>query len=125
MILAQLSFLDFDAPGDAFHGMRLGEMALRPEWEVMVHIGRELDLKKALFEAAARSPRFKDILPYGYRSALSETAHKQFSAVTFLVEPHFSVVSFRGTDSTVIGWKENFDMSTRRVSPPKRQAPLI
>jgi hypothetical protein len=121
MILAQLAYLDFAAlPFPS--SMSLGEMILQPGWEAMIHISGEIDLKKALFAAVAYSPRFKNIIPYGYRSDLSETEQKQFSAVTFLIEPDFSVVSFRGTDSTVIGWKENLDMSYMQRVPAQKES---
>lgn len=122
VILAQLAYLDFAALPHQTKTKTLGEIVAQPGWEAGVHIGDCLEMKKALFAAAARSPRFKDIVPYGYRSDLNEAKQKQFSAVTFLVEPRFSVVSFRGTDSTVIGWKENFNMSFMAQVPAQRES---
>ena len=42
---------------------------------------------------------------------------KQFSAVTFLMETGISYLSFRGTDSTFLGWKEDFNMSFMEAVP--------
>ena len=37
-------------------------------------------------------------------------AQKQFAAITFDVEDDLRVISYRGTDATMTGWKEDFNM---------------
>lgn len=64
-----------------------------------------------LLIALACSPRFRDILICGYTQKYDDATEKQFSAVTFRLTPDTSYIAFRGTDSSIIGWKEDFNMA--------------
>ena len=64
-----------------------------------------------LLIALACSPRFRDILICGYTQKYDAATEKQFSAVTFRLTPDTSYIAFRGTDSSIIGWKEDFNMA--------------
>ncbi len=57
------------------------------------------------------SPRFRDIRMCCYSDSLNITEQKQFAAVTYLLDDKTAYVAYRGTDSTVIGWKEDFNMA--------------
>lgn len=41
----------------------------------------------------------------------------QFFAMTFLLDDGSAMVTFRGTDSSVVGWKEDFNMSFQQTVP--------
>ena len=47
-------------------------------------------------------------------------AEQQFAAMEIVLEDGTSYVSFRGTDDTIIGWKEDFNLSTGVVPAQKR-----
>jgi hypothetical protein len=47
---------------------------------------------------------------------------EQFSALTVALPDGTRYISFRGTDDTLIGWKENFLMSVEEVVPAQRDA---
>ena len=64
-----------------------------------------------LLKAAAASPRFRNVLVCGYVDELDADAQKQFSATTYRVAPGRAYVAFRGTDNTLVGWKEDFNMA--------------
>ena len=44
---------------------------------------------------------------------------KQFSATLFQLDERTAVAAFRGTDSTVVGWKEDFNMGFESPCPPR------
>lgn len=46
----------------------------------------------------------------------------QFAAMTFLLDDGTAVLSFRGTDYSLVGWKEDFNMSFQQVVPAQRLA---
>lgn len=46
----------------------------------------------------------------------------QFAAVTFRFADGGSFVAFRGTDSSIVGWKENFNMAFSDEVPAQREA---
>lgn len=64
-----------------------------------------------LLEAVRDSERFGTLRLTGYVNRFDEQAQEQFSAITFLPPTGPAFVAFRGTDSTVVGWKEDFNMS--------------
>lgn len=65
----------------------------------------------ALFERLASSPRFCNTQLTGYQSIADTEAELQFSAMTCILPDGTGLVVFRGTDGTVIGWKEDFNLS--------------
>lgn len=73
-------------------------------------------------QALSRSPRFADMQLYRFEEKFSEAEEMQFAAVTILTGDQSAFVSFRGTDSTLTGWKENFNMSYMREVPAQREA---
>ena len=64
-----------------------------------------------LLEAVRDSERFGTLRLTGYVNHYDEETQGQFSAITFLPPAGPAFVAFRGTDSTVVGWKEDFNMS--------------
>jgi len=73
-----------------------------------------------LLEAVRDSERFGSLRLTGYVNHYDEET--QFSAITFLPPSGPAFVAFRGTDSTVVGWKEDFDMSFSSEVPAQGAA---
>ena len=73
-------------------------------------------------QALACSPRFKDMQLYRFEEQFSESEEMQFAAVTILTGDGRIFVAFRGTDSTLVGWKEDFNMSFMDEVPAQREA---
>ena len=76
----------------------------------------------ALLRAAAESDRFGQMGMTFYRSVFDAAEETQFAAVTFLPDDGTAVLVFRGTDNTLVGWKEDFNMSFQRSIPAQRLA---
>ena len=76
----------------------------------------------ALTVAAAKSRRFSGIRLMCYENEISEVEEKQFSALTFKITRDKYFVAFRGTDDTLTGWKESFNMSFMLPIPAQREA---
>ena len=62
-------------------------------------------------QVIADAPRFQSLKFFGVVSVWDKDTTKQFAAVTVEVEPSVRLVVFRGTDDTLIGWKEDFLMT--------------
>ena len=77
---------------------------------------------KALLEAAAESPRFRDLILTHYAEQTEPQAETQFSAVTIHLDGGLRYLTFRGTDDTLVGWKENFNMSFLCPVPAQERA---
>lgn len=80
----------------------------------------EKDLE--LLQAAAESDRFGQVGVTFYRSVFSPQEETQFAAMTFLLDDGTALLAFRGTDGTLVGWKEDFNMSFRHSVPAQRLA---
>lgn len=75
-----------------------------------------------LLTAVAASPRFREVLVSGYVSKVNEVAEQQFSAMTFTLYEDATFVAFRGTDNTLVGWKEDFNISFSTSIPSQKSA---
>ncbi len=79
---------------------------------------------KPLLLRAAECPRYANVLVSRYVNRVDETTHLQFSACTFQTGSKASVIAFRGTDNTVVGWHEDFNFSINQETPAQRMAVL-
>ncbi len=72
--------------------------------------------------ALAASPRFRDMAIRDYLSLFDIEQQTQFAAVTFAYKKEFAYVGFRGTDTSLTGWRENFNMAYAAPVPAQEQA---
>ncbi len=75
-----------------------------------------------LLVRASKTARFGLTRLICYENKICDIEQKQFSAVTFLLPGGDVFVAFRGTDDTIVGWKENFNMSFMRPVPSQLEA---
>ncbi|MDK7063351.1 Mbeg1-like protein [Gardnerella vaginalis] len=89
------------------------------------------DFRKSLLLAVAASPRYRgmrvgEVLERFDESKVDDSCEQQFAAVTFdltdCVGYRCFVVAFRGTDNTLVGWKEDFNMAFRCPVPAQESA---
>ena len=73
-----------------------------------------------LLKKAAQSKRFSNVSVWGYKSETCVDTEKQFSAVCFSFDK-LTYVAYRGTDDTIIGWKEDLNMSLFTPIPSQRE----
>lgn len=75
-----------------------------------------------LLVCMAASPRLRGVRVCHYVEDFDEAAEKQFSACTLLLPSGGAYVSFRGTDNTLVGWREDFNMAFETGVPSQRAA---
>lgn len=101
------------------------------------------DYRLALLRAVCESPRFRGLRVGEYAERLDTCREQQFAAMTFDLGdcPHavaspdsddsadssagaagLLYVAFRGTDGTLVGWKEDFNMAVRCPVPSQESA---
>ena len=68
----------------------------------------ELEQKEDILEMCAKSVRYKDVIVSDYVKDISEEEEKTFYGMCFYISKHEAVVTFRGTDGSLLSWKENF-----------------
>lgn len=78
----------------------------------------DIELAKLLM----KSKRYMNLVVSDYLNVIDNTKEKQFAALTITVNEKTKIVSFRGTDNTVIGWKEDFNLSFEDNIPAQRSS---
>lgn len=78
--------------------------------------------KEALFDVVAQCPRYMDMTLCNYVSNHNIVKQEQFAVFHVNVSPDFTVIAFRGTDSTVTGWREDCNMSFMMPVPAQKSA---
>lgn len=75
-----------------------------------------------LLQAICGNPRFNKIIIRNIERTTNILKEEQFSATTFLLENDDIIISYRGTDSTINGWKEDFNMAFMTPIPAQIDA---
>ncbi len=74
------------------------------------------------FHTVKETRRFANVEMRAHVNVIDLKREMQFSATTFFPDDGTMLVAFRGTDDTIIGWKENFNMSFLPVVPAQLAA---
>ena len=82
---------------------------------------------KSILVALAASPRFRTLSLQDYLSIFDKKTSNQFAAITFVynsknAQNEFAYIGFRGTDTSITGWRENFNMAYTSPVPAQAQA---
>lgn len=104
--LAEAARLYFERNGD--EDVRLG---------VLLAPGSVTMVKKML-----QSERFASLVLADYENHVDASRDIQFSALTAMVPDGTAFVAFRGTDDTLVAWKEDLYMGSMRTVPAQRAA---
>ena len=133
IVLSQLSYLDLKDIPELYAGG--GHMTLKDAVNFLT--GEGISIRKMapddsirftnLVKAAAASKRFGDLYVSSFVDVFDEEDSIQFAAMTFSPEPDggWAFIGFRGTDSTIAGWKEDFMMSFMLTSSQKMAADYV
>ncbi|MBW3088269.1 DUF2974 domain-containing protein [Bifidobacterium sp. 82T24] len=117
LVLSQLAYAHMPVvvPHYPARGMVLLQTLLRSEcYEAMFEHVWSPQMNVDLVRAMCESPRWRNVRVGGYMSESDPESAKQFSATTFDLGNGLLYVAFRGTDSSIVGWKEDFMMAFRR-----------
>lgn len=117
LILSVISYIDFSdivtsSPRDGSVTLAEADRIIHAKHENRQSLGLIIsDITWELERKAAKSVRFSDIKLSHYVDRIDEELEMQFSAITFELPDRSLFIAFRGTDDTLVGWKENFNMS--------------
>lgn len=75
-----------------------------------------------VMRAMAATPRFRDVKMFAFESSIDEEKVMQFAAVSFLLPDGSLFSAYRGTDTTLVGWQEDFNMSFLTAVPAQLRA---
>lgn len=75
-----------------------------------------------LFARLADCPRFGTMKLLNYVNHISEELQEQFCAMTIEIDENTRYIAFRGTDDTIVGWREDFNMGLMTQVPSQLEA---
>lgn len=123
LALTELTYLPFDRivpQGDTTNiEVRLSDAAALVDQTTNFIV---TDQHLQLVDELATSKRFKNIKLLNYVDEYDPDVQKQFAAMTYRLTMDVYLVVFRGTDDTLIGWKEDFHMTYMDHVPSQRRA---
>lgn len=129
LILAELSFINFEGivpPPELGRGVPLRDAA---GTYFARHNGQEIDMGVLvpgripdLMCRMAHSVRFGGMLLNGYCELMDDAREQQFAALTVELGDGSIYLSYRGTDDTIVGWKEDLNMGYLEVIPSQTRA---
>lgn len=129
LLLTELVYVDFTGivPGQDSEEAVFLKDASRLFWER--HTQEEIldrvsmtKMSAFVMEKMAQCPRFENACLSGYVREIDKERQSQFSAVCLTLDDHSLFVSYSGTDSTLVGWRENFNMSYLQQTPGQEKA---
>ena len=74
------------------------------------------------FKALQKSKRFGNLIIENYVNKISKKEEKQFSAMVIHINWNTIYIAFKGTDNTLVGWKEDLNMSFLPKIPAQQEA---
>lgn len=122
LILSELSYISCD--DYIKENMTIGELSLYCQ-NALKDAKSEFSLiyeSTNLVQILNNYSRFKDISIIRYCNDIDYCKEKQFSAMTFVLPQCCLYIAFRGTDDTILGWKEDFNMIYREKVPSQEEA---
>ena len=129
LILAQIAYVDFTdivpAPG-SIETITIAEAA-----DTFFDTHDEKEIKKCksfigkapyLLREAAATKRFGSLILTNYVDYVDGGKEEQFAAFHVRIDNRLTYIAFRGTDDTLVGWKEDFNMAFLPVIPSQADA---
>ncbi len=115
LALCQLSYLKFDGlvPDVREEGesVTLRELAESPGFDGLFADVRYEKVNRELVRGMLSGRRFSSLKLNYYINVVEKEWETQFSAVTCMLDDGTDYVVFRGTDESIVGWKEDFNMA--------------
>lgn len=115
LVLCQFAYLKFDdlapAPGEDKPAVSLSELKSHADYDRLYADERYREDNTALFTGMYHSKRFHGTTIYNYVNLIDLATETQFSAVTFRLPNGVCYVAYRGTDETIVGWKEDLNLA--------------
>ena len=126
LVLSELAYTNFAGIVPA-----RGEIGLREAVELFfARTPREVVLETPgstapaplLMEEMSRGPRFRDSRLMHFINVVDKDKSEQMAAVSLLLPDGSVFVSFRGTDNSLVGWREDMALSYGEATPGQKRA---
>ena len=120
LVICELSYLHYSDAVAGAPTTTMRELCEDIDFLVLDTLLPRSDTK--LLREISQSPRFADVKVGYFSEQNSREQETRFAAVTFQLTPDLHYVAYRGTDITLLGWKEDFNMSFLKAIPSQQLA---
>ena len=140
LVLSEVAYVDFEGivpgPDEIFDTeiLKINAIpvisvsdAVRRFWEL--HSEAEIEASNTLYKRApyvldklCSGARFGEMYLGGYVNRVSSEKNEQMAAITYFLSDGSAYTAFRGTDDTLIGWKEDFTFSFMKETAGQKSA---
>lgn len=115
LVLCQFAYLKFDgivpAVGEDKPAVSLYQLKYHENYDHLYADERYREDNTALYLGMYNSNRFRNLIISNYVNQIDLDTETQFSAVTFRLPNGIYYVAYRGTDETIVGWKEDLNLA--------------
>lgn len=124
LVISQLSYLKFEGivpgPSENKDGIVLSDIVKSEKYDSIYHDERYREINSRFFNALCKSIRFGRLILNNFLDVIDASLDIQFSAMTVEDDKGFKYVVFRGTDDSLIGWKEDLNMTFKTPVPAQK-----
>lgn len=115
LVLCQFAYLKFDGivptVGEDKPAVSLYQLKYHENYDHLYADERYREDNTALYLGMYHSNRFRNLIISNYVNLIDLDTETQFSAVTFRLPNGIYYVAYRGTDETIVGWKEDLNLA--------------
>lgn len=127
IVFCQLSYIDFKGiiPILGYSDMTVGEATLRVisnEKDIPQRLLYHVPKDREIVRSVAVADRYKNLKLLGFADIFDESREEQFSAMAIELPNGEVACIFRGTDWSLVGWKEDFNMALSMELPAQLDA---
>lgn len=129
LVLCQMSYINFSGFVNNSFDYKVTYRELYQRYQDDSNFQKQADLGLIinsktldLFKLVGQSDRFGSIKPCGYVQDYSQAKQEQFSAITNVLSDGTVFVAYRGTDDSIVGLKEDFNLALMDEIPAQRDS---
>ena len=130
LILCQITYLNFDGLLENQNFKTeisiedlMNAIDSSPDYEKHADVGAMINQGSIdVLRAASKSARYKDIKVTGFVNIVDLEKEEQFAAVTYIFDSKKCCIIYRGTDDTIVGFKEDFNLCVLDEVPAQKDA---
>lgn len=115
LALCQLSYLKFDGlvpdVRENRRSVMLKSLAESADFDKLFGDVRFEKMNRELIQEMLAGKRFSNLKLNCYINVVEKRWETQFSAITYILDDGTVYVAYRGTDESIVGWKEGFNMA--------------
>ena len=122
IILSNLSYIPFDNIVSSEFNKSISLEEFSKILFLKENIKYRLEDDERLIKELSKTNRFKDLKLSGFVNEIDKNVEKQFSAICIDLCDNTHAILYRGTDLSIVGWKEDFNMSFMDIVPAQEDS---